>query len=42
MKPPPRVWVFIVIIGLAIGIYLAETDTPFEMVEAMGYRWEPW
>ena len=42
MKTETRAWLFIVIIGLAIGIYLVQTYNYIEMVEAVRDRWEPW
>lgn len=42
METVTRAWLFIVILGLATGIYLAETYNYIEMVESVRYTWEPW
>jgi hypothetical protein len=42
MKTVTGAWLFIVILGLSIGIYLDETYNYIEMVELVRYTWEPW
>ncbi|WP_447964163.1 hypothetical protein [Nitrospira sp. Ecomares 2.1] len=42
MNALTKAWLFIAILGLAIGIYLAETYNYIEMVEPLRYGWEPW
>lgn len=42
MNTCTKAWLFIIILGLAIGIYLAETYNYMEMVEPRRYGWEPW